>query len=300
MEKIAVVGANRFVGFCLCDYFLKEGVEVRGYTHQAHEKELMLQEEMEMFLGRSANFIVNKIEDREPLFNSIDDQFDVVYFTYFDQGDFQDASFFREKMKQAHQVLIKCISYCLQSKAKLIFVSSMRVFGSQQAITSEDVTPDPDHSEGRLFLHLEKMVTKFSAEKLPHVIVRIPTVYGPWQPLAASYQQACVQQIIKNHSAAISIEEDRRDVLFIDDVVQSLAHYGGHSISPIIHFSSGKINEWEQGAQLLQIPYEPKANTEILFLNKNTEAFFSHTGIEDGIRRQKLHTGQIMSRHRFR
>lgn len=295
MEKIAVIGANRFVGFCLCDYFLKEGMEVTGYTHQAHEKEMMLQDEMEMFLGRSANFIVKKIGDKESLFDSAD-QFDVIYFTYFDQGDFQDASFFREKMKQAHQVLIKCISYCLQSKTRLIFVSSMRVFGSQQVITSEDVIPEPDHSEGRLFLHLEKMVNKFSTEKLPHVIIRLPTVYGPWQPLAASYQQACVQHVIKTHSV-ISIEEDRRDVLFIDDVVQSLANYGGHSPSSIIHFFSGKMNEWEQGAQLLQIPHEPMRSTEI---NKKAGSFSPHTGIEDGIRRQKIHTRQILSRHRFR
>ncbi|MDQ0247943.1 nucleoside-diphosphate-sugar epimerase [Bacillus fengqiuensis] len=298
MEKIAVIGANRFVGFCLCDYFLKEGMEIRGYVHQAHEKELMLQDEMEMFLGRSANFTVTKVEDRESLFDPTD-QFDVIYFTYFDQGDFQDASFFREKMKQAYQVLIKCISYCLQSKTKLIFVSSMRVFGSRQAITSEDVIPDPDHSEGRLFLHLEKMVNKFSTEKLPHVIVRIPTVYGPWQPLTASYQQACVQHIKQNQSA-ISIQEDRRDVLFIDDVVQSLADCGRHSPSSIIHFSSGKMNEWEQGAQLLQIPYEPMASADILFLNKKAEVFSSHTEIEEGIRRQKLHTRQILSRYRFR
>ncbi|HWO98046.1 MAG TPA: NAD(P)-dependent oxidoreductase [Bacillus sp. (in: firmicutes)] len=298
MKKIAVVGANRFVGFGLCDYFLKEGMEVIGYTHQAHERERMLQEEMEMFLGRNANFIVKKIEDGEVLFGPTD-QFDVIYFTYFDQGDFQDTSFFREKMKQAHQVLVKCISYCLQSKTKLVFVSSMRVFGSQQTMIGEDVIPRPDHREGRLFLHLEKMVTKFSAEDFPHVIVRIPTVYGPWQPLTAAYQQACVQHVTKKHSV-IQSEEDTRDVLFIDDVVQSLAGCRSQSPSSIIHFSSGKVNGWEQGADLLQVPYEPKVSTGSLSLNKKEELFSCHTGMEEGIRRQKLHTRQILSRYRFR
>jgi nucleoside-diphosphate-sugar epimerase len=297
MKKAAVIGANRFVGFCLCDYLLKEGIEVSGYIHKAHSNETMLQEEMKMLLDRNANFKVSLIENTEALFDSMD-EVDAIYFTYFDQGDFQDVSFFREKMKEAHQVLIKCISHCLQTETKLILLSSMRVFGAEQHQIGEDIEPKPDHSEGRLFLHLERMVTRFSREQLSYVIVRIPTVYGPWQPLAASYQQACLQQEEKREEK-ILIGEDRRDVLFIDDVVAFLAQCQKQPFS-LLHCLSGKTNQWENGADLLRIAYESRQEEGGLSLQQKESLFPFQTELKEGIRKQRLHTRNLLLKQHFR
>ncbi|MFC3883713.1 NAD-dependent epimerase/dehydratase family protein [Bacillus songklensis] len=301
MKKVAVIGANRFVGFCLCDHFLKEGLEVTGYIHQAHDYETALQEEMELFLGRNANFTSERMEEKKPLFYP-KEQFDAVYFTFFDQGDFRDASFFREKIKQGHKALVDCISYCLQSKAKLVFLSSLRVYGTKQEVIGEKIIPNPDHREGRLFFHFEKMVTKFTQSALSYVIIRVPTVYGPWQPFSAAYQQACIQ-LVTREEKAIEVEEDRRDVLFIDDVVYTVAKCTDASpSSSIIHLYSGQHSQWEQGADLLNISYEPR---ESKFegitdgLNRREKPFAPYTSIREGVQRQKHHTRQLFSHYHF-
>ncbi|MEK1831512.1 NAD-dependent epimerase/dehydratase family protein [Priestia megaterium] len=90
MGNVVVIGANRFIGFHLCMAFLDEGIEVKGYTHSAHKEEDDLQEEMKFFLGRNANYASTEVGESLDMITS---ETDVVYFTYFDGGDFYHPDF---------------------------------------------------------------------------------------------------------------------------------------------------------------------------------------------------------------
>jgi UDP-glucose 4-epimerase len=149
MGNVVVIGANRFIGFHLCMAFLDEGTEVKGYTHSAHKEEDDLQEEMKFFLGRNANYASTEVGESLDMITS---ETDIVYFTYFDGGDFYHPAFLRQEMQKAQQVLIQALNKCRQFNIRFVFVSTMRVFGDQQRKIEETTIPEPDSSEGRLYV----------------------------------------------------------------------------------------------------------------------------------------------------
>jgi nucleoside-diphosphate-sugar epimerase len=99
------------------------------------------------------------------------------------------------------------------------------------------------------------------------------------------------------------VEEDRRDILFIDDVVHALVSCADASLSSsVIHLYSGQPRQWEQGADLLNIPYEhreSKFERVADDLNRQEETFWTYTSIQEGVQRQKHHTRQLFSHYRF-
>ncbi|WP_110114566.1 NAD(P)-dependent oxidoreductase [Bacillus sp. CGMCC 1.16541] len=292
MAKVIVVGSNRFVGFHLCTSFLNEGIEVKGYTHEAHKGESSLQEEMLAFLGRNANFTSEQIED-ENWQLTIDSDTEVVYFTYFDGGDFDHLEFLREKMQDANKALIQTITTCRQTNTKLVFLSSLRVFGDEQTEITEETIPKPDHREGKLMLHFEKMIEKSTQPDFPCMIVRVPTVYGPWQPLAMCYQHTIIHKTQKQN-----VEEDTRHLLYIDDVVKALKVSQRVPFNyELVHLVNSQDREWGKGAHLLKIKgIEEKVNEfKESVKAKELLNFQPKVSIKEGMYQQMSHTRAMFS-----
>ncbi|MEK1831513.1 NAD-dependent epimerase/dehydratase family protein [Priestia megaterium] len=86
-------------------------------------------------------------------------------------------------------MLIQALNKCRQFNIRFVFVSTMRVFGDQQRKIEETTIPEPDSSEGRLYVHFERMIEKYKDDGWPIIIVRTPTLYGPWQPLSMCYSK---------------------------------------------------------------------------------------------------------------
>ncbi|MBM7702583.1 NAD-dependent epimerase/dehydratase family protein [Metabacillus iocasae] len=292
MSKIIVVGSNRFVGFHLCTSFLNDGIEVKGYMHEPHKSESFLQDEMRSFLGRNANFTSVQIDEADQQL-SIDSDTDVVYFTYFDAGDFHDSQFLRHKMKEANEALIQTITKCRQTKTKLVFLSSLRVFGEEQKEITEETVPIPDHREGKLMLHFEKMIEKAKSSDLQCMTIRVPTIYGPWQPLSMAYQHALIHKEKKE-----IIEEDTRHVLYIDDVVNALKSSQQASIKyDVVHLVNKQDKDWGRGAQLLNIKEIQEKENEFKESERAKEIlnFYPKVSIREGMYQQMRHTRTIFS-----
>ncbi|TYR79524.1 NAD(P)-dependent oxidoreductase [Priestia megaterium] len=285
MGNIVVIGANRFVGFRICTAFLENGEEVSGYTHPAHESEKSLQDEMKFLLGRNANF---KTEEVGNSLAAITHDTDIVYFAYFDGGDFYHSDFLRNEMNHAQQFLRDTLVKCTQTDTKFVLISTMRVFGKHQEMIDEHTLPEPDNSEGRLLFHFEQIVLKYKQSGLQCMIVRIPNVYGPWQPLSMCYSQA----IIKRETP--TIREGTDCIAYIEDIVQSLVHCKDVATPyELIHLFDDQISEWNEGAKILHIQTIDDTNREDKYQvsekGKQLLHYRSSTPLKEGIFAQKKH-----------
>lgn len=286
MGNFVVIGANRFLGFHLCTALLENGEEVSGSVHKAHTSETSLQNEMGLLLGRNANF--EKRTDRDVL-EMITSETDAVYFAYFDGGDFYHDDFLREEMNNAYQTLRDVVKKCIQTHTKLIFTSSLRVFGKKQLKVREETKPEPDNSEGRLFLQFEQLIDKYREKGLMCIIVRIPNLYGPWQPLSMYYSQ-----LLSNQKPA-DIREGTDYIAYIEDVVPAFLKCKEERANgnEVIHLLDQKIEKWEDGAQLLNKDYvEENSRHEAYEYSKKAKTLLNYetkTTLKEGIRAQRRH-----------
>jgi UDP-glucose 4-epimerase len=285
MGNVVVIGANRFIGFHLCMTFLDEGTEVKGYTHSAHKEEDDLQEEMKFFLGRNANYASTEVGESLDMITS---ETDVVYFTYFDGGDFYHPDFLRQEMQKAQQVLIQALNKCRQFNIRFVFVSTMRVFGDQQRKIEETTIPEPDSSEGRLYVHFERMIEKYKDDGWPVMIVRTPTLYGPWQPLSM-----CYSKNIAGYEEAFTIMEGTDFIIYIEDAVSALRRCKTSAYSyEVVHLVEEKLQPWSAGANITHMEVKEEAVQEKYEISRKAKEllhFSSKVTAKEGIYLQKKH-----------
>ncbi|QNG59596.1 NAD(P)-dependent oxidoreductase [Bacillus sp. PAMC26568] len=271
MKKVFIAGIGQFVGFALCNHLLEEGVQVAGYMKKQEDKQKQnIAEEKMMLIGRNALF--ERLESLKE-----NNAYDAVFYCMTDPAD---------RVNENNSYFLKqCTNLSIQQNIPFILVSSTEVFGDKQTVIEKETVPVPTTENGKSHFRQEAEVQTLFGETKLYRIVRIPGLYGPWQPVNMYVHQCIMSSLTGVKSNEIKSEETR-DLIFIDDAVSSLLDivklnlYGG----TVIHLSSMK-NQWNQVAELFseKLPGDSvfSLSKDIIHVVKNS------VSLKEGIQMQK-------------
>ncbi len=114
----------------------------------------------------------------------------------------------------------------LNKSKKIIFSSSMAVYGNDNYNKSENSTCNPVSYYGITKLASENIIKKLISNKIKYKIFRLFNVYGPGQNLKNMYQgmvSIYLAQALKTKSVEVKGSlHRRRDCIYIDDVIKIL------------------------------------------------------------------------------
>lgn len=267
MNKAVVVNVFSFVGFSLANFLLNKGINVIGIVLKGEQKEHEIEQKL-LHIGRNANLTYYNHDDEKIQDRLLD--IDVIYFD----------------LKKEHPILKEVIGKC----KKGILISSLDVFEISDGKIDESSLPS--HND---FFKLEKtFMNQARKQQIRYTIVRLPTVYGPWQEETGVYQQ-CMMNQLNETPKEIVIRENIHDILYIDDVIDALYTLGMKNIDQeIIHFASGKKNQWLEGLKLLigknhELVLKRDVST-IFYSNEKAKKllnFSPKTCLEEGIKTQR-------------
>ncbi len=291
MRKVLVAGGLGFIGFHLCERLLLEGVEVIAVDPMPpHKKEV--QEEMILRIGR--NSLLTIIEERiehvlsSPQLKEVDVIFHLASLTSV-QNDWSNMGKVIENQVNVTRRLVEA----MPANARLIYASSIEVYGERCGIVTEKTPTNPRSLEGIAKLANEEMIKKLCVQKgVPYIIVRLPTIYGPWQRDDMTYQQILLgaKQPIRDGSTI--------DVLYVDDVIDAfLLAAKTKSINETFHLSSKRDAAWYEGLQLLgyegELTHKGKLTTS-LSAEKAEQllGFHAKTPLEKGLLKQREHLAE--------
>jgi nucleoside-diphosphate-sugar epimerase len=109
----------------------------------------------------------------------------------------------------------------INSTCRFIFTGSAAVYTDGRNLTEQSETK-PGSLLGKTKLEGSKFAKKFSAEnKLEYIELRLFTPYGPWERPSRIIPYT-ILSALKGHRVKIGTGQQRRDFLFIDDVVNAL------------------------------------------------------------------------------
>lgn len=269
MGKIMVVGALGFIGYELSLLLMEEDVEVIAVDSSNLDDvlELKLDE-----VGRNSLFhFQTDLNDHHHNIKA------VVYCCGEENGD---------NHLDTYEYFTKCLSFCEEREVKLVLVSSHKVFGSVKGKITEDTPVLPDNEYGVKKVEQEKILIQNSKEN-SFMIIRIPQLYGPWQPA----NQWIHQQLSKDYT---NIYGDHlcKDLLFIRDAVQGIIMcLEKEFTNEIIHLGSGMMKQAYKAARLIG-GLDSKKRCEDFQLIKIEKAeqrleYSPKTSIKHGIQEQK-------------
>lgn len=299
MERAVVVGAFNFIGYSLTTYLLNKGIEVYGFSFHNQEN----QDEVDLkldFLGRNINFkydFDNKNNIDIYLENS---QFNTLFFCLNDPTTFNYGQDIEQHLQFSKNLIEKICKGCRNKSSHIVYISSLSIFDEQHQAVDENTLPSPKSNHAIIHYEGEKFLRNAAAlYNIPFTILRVPSVYGPWQPTHMAYQQLIVKQLY-NRKTDLNIIENTCDILYIDDVVKAVANAGFKRLeNEIIHLASGKANEWFVGASVLLadnaiiLAQEHPSTTYHNLKAKNVLNFEVSTCINDGINEQIRHTTSL-------
>ncbi|TSB46141.1 NAD-dependent epimerase/dehydratase family protein [Alkalicoccobacillus porphyridii] len=293
MKKAVVTGGLGFIGYHLCQALLEEGVEVicidinQKEWKQEHEEKLMR-------MGRNALF---------EFFHMDLDQIDSRLKTHLSSADvvFHMASPVSKdskwpmKHQTIHQANMWVQQLCegMKENAKFIFPSTVEVYGDVPGLITEDTPLQPVSPYGVIKADVEEYIKKQTPTNSVHYqIVRLPTIYGPWQRPDMTF---C--QLIRKQQ---DIYQDRStlDVLYVTDAVAGLIlSANSNDTSEIYHLSSGEEGRWFTCAKLLGAEADLLKRTHSRSSlspdkAKNQLGFEARMPIEEGIQLQIDHEKQ--------
>ncbi len=110
---------------------------------------------------------------------------------------------------------------------RVVFTSSMAVYGDSKSSICENLEPKPKSNYGVSKVSAEQYIKLFSNRGLNYTIFRLFNVYGPGQDLENMKQgmlSIFVTQAIKNNKIEVTGSLERyRDFIYIDDIVSALS-----------------------------------------------------------------------------
>jgi len=253
MDRAVILGTYEFIGFHLCLSLLEKGIEVIGIHLPSLSNDEYL-EEMRLSVGRNSNF-TEKDE------------------TFFEQKQtFSDNTFF----------FIDYYSYYKnyrESEMKAILTQSLNHINVHYIF----ICP--------IQLCNEKSSQEFPIQLLKfqnHLqIYYLPTIYGPWQPLHFTFQQA-----LHNPDKSVTIDEREwtNDALFVSDAIDYIIGHLEEKKKQQILLKSMIDNHWQKVASLLlkNITIEI-TNNDVKNCQDVMVVDIDSTSISEGIGRQKKH-----------
>lgn len=237
MERVLIIGAQQFIGFHLCSHFLEEGYSVDGVFFEPSQPfyHKWVEEEM-LWLGRNAQL---SIWTKEDLMEKADvSTYDSIYFCHYDPHDPE----WPKDWAQERTVLERVWNVLKEAACPVFLLSSINVFGLDQEKITDEVKPRPSTEKGDFYLQVEKWWTKHVVQSAKSVIVRIPTVFGPWQPPGQWMTDEILKQFTNEPIPTIE-KEPIRDLLYIEDVMEAIMELSRDvsNSSSIVHFVSNQF-----------------------------------------------------------
>ena len=222
MKKILIIGGCGFIGFNLAKkLMLKNSLVILDNKINKDTINFCKKNKIKLLKGDICN---------KNSFEKIKYKFDVVYYV----ASKTSSSVSELKPKECFQTnLIGTINFYEWCKKyiprKIIFTSSMSVYGEHSINSSENSTTDPVSFYGISKLAGEKILLKLDRKKTKLIILRLYNVYGPGQDFN-NFKQGMLSiylsQIYKFKKVNITGSVKRfRDFIFIDDVTEILEKF---------------------------------------------------------------------------
>lgn len=236
MKRVIVVGALTFIGYHLVQKFLEEEVEVYAFDFDEMNSVSKINEEKLCLIGRNALFKYFSLRDNDgwEVLEKID--IDAAYFCLCEPN--QQKNFRNERT--ILQYVKRFESFCKRKEIKFVISSSV------------EVNHTCSRNENRmLFSKIEREVQKGDAD---YCILRVPAVYGPWQPSFMTYHHIILAQL-KQQTISLRVEECTCDLLYVEDVANYLYTIGQREREremKIYSLCSEEKNRWQKGIELLQ------------------------------------------------
>ncbi|MDN4073708.1 NAD-dependent epimerase/dehydratase family protein [Fictibacillus terranigra] len=299
MKRALVTGAAGFIGSHLCTRLLEDEIEVIGIDGSPTTEKLD-------YIGRNANFeLINERIEQVDL-SKLMHRVDVIFHLACGIQPNEQWKDIEAKVKE-HVHYLRLLAQAIEGgKKKFVFSSSYDVYGKKTGEVTENSAANPQTMYGLIKLTEENYIRMAAAKKqFPYVILRFPTVYGPWQP-----EEMTFQQIINADEGARKIRTLKKDsvtedAIYVEDAVQALCLAAEHESRNVIYnIGSGTSGEWRKGLKLLsvrddEIPHE-KRNMVVLGEKAAKElGFRSGVKIEEGLEKQIQHSKQRL-KNRFK
>ncbi|MDG4656664.1 NAD(P)-dependent oxidoreductase [Ectobacillus antri] len=255
MKGAVVIGALSFIGYHLVQTLLKEGVEVLAFDTEDLLAATRISEEKLLLIGRHAGFSYHSLGEREEV------EANHTQTVYFCLCDPNEAQLSQDTIVHLQRVIGICRKYGLQ----LILISS--------------ISP----SDTMMQVETEVQSYEFSS------VLRVPAVYGPWQPQFMVYQQLIVAAISKREPI-VTVSENNTDAVYVEDVVTCLYELGKNNVLGMYYVESGEANTWDRGIELLN------GNRNIMTISKrivkktgSSYPLRAKRTLQEGLELQKRH-----------
>ncbi|MBJ8030779.1 NAD(P)-dependent oxidoreductase [Bacillus cereus group sp. N21] len=272
MKRVLIIGALSFVGYHLVNKMLAEEVEVYGLDFADLESMSKVSEEKLFLIGRNDLFMYSSIRDESGWKTVETDQFDAAYFCLCEPN--RQSGFRNERI--ILQYLKRVIHMCERKQVKLNVLSSIEIANVQ------------DQSENkRLFMKVEEEVEKGN---IRYSILRVPTLYGPWQPSFMTYHRLILSELMEKEYELLQ-NENGADLLYVEDVCEYLWEKGKTIENlGVYNMISGKENLWEKGIILLNAEHKVKKTVkEVKREEIKSICIVKNTPLEFGLNKQLTH-----------
>ncbi|MBU8908312.1 NAD-dependent epimerase/dehydratase family protein [Desertibacillus haloalkaliphilus] len=304
MKRVVVTGALGFIGFHLCSRLLEKGIEVYAIDSMIDKKTKHLQEEKWLRIGRNANFHffdkqIGELNLRR-LLKKADVIFHLAAATNQDLGWGDLRSVIKQNVKTTQQLIEGC-----PKGIHVVYASTIEVYGERTGIITEKTPTNPSTPYGLTKLVSESLLYKESQKHgFSATILRLPTIYGPWQREDMTYHKLIVSK--EHNKEMTTVEGDRStiDVMYIDDVIEGFLLSAAKKQATIYNFSSSKTGEWYRGCQMITgKPEEIEKNRRLQVKVSGEKAkrelgFTPKISLEEGINKQRQHIQQSLNMYK--
>lgn len=297
MKKALVTGGLGFIGFHLCQRLILEGIEVIAVDEMPVRRKEE-QEEMEMRLGRNALLtIVNEKLEKASLSQLVKDV-DVIFHLAASTSTDSKWPNLAEVIENNVNLTRKLVEASPET-ARLIYSSTVEVYGERPGKVTERTPTNPTSPYGITKLASETVIQKTCRKRgIPYVILRLPTIYGPWQREDMTYQQ------IISGIGTPAVDRSTLDVLYVDDAIDAfLLAATTTKVNEVFHLSSGQDGAWYEGIRLLE-PWNDtfeRGRFRTTLAPEKSEAmlgFRAKTALKEGLAKQREHVTQWQKQKR--
>ncbi|MFC0189138.1 NAD-dependent epimerase/dehydratase family protein [Fictibacillus aquaticus] len=288
MKKAVVTGAAGFIGYHLCSRLLDEEVEVIGIDSAESSERIDMIARHAGFTYINDNIAACRLDKAA---RGCDALFHLAC-----QVKPSDPWEEIEKTAEKHLKILKKVLEAIKGKkVKLIYASAYDVYGKRQGEVSESSPRNPENLFGLIKLTEENLIIDLAKKyKIPYVILRLPTVYGPGQPEDSTYHQA-IEARLKRKPPVLRKDNITEDALYVDDAVESMwLAAAAKKQREIYNIHSGQKDAWQRGLQMLKVKPSSLPKEKRKMVVKGDKAaeelgFKAAVPLREGLKKQMSH-----------
>ncbi len=284
-KTIVITGGAGFIGSNLAFYLQENFPQARVIVFDKFRNEQTFVSGNPKTLGHFKNLIgfkgevlvgdINCKEDRERL-NAL--SFDVM----FHQAAISDTTVMDQElvMQVNHLAFLELLELCMKKKATMVYASSAGTYGNTPAPNKVGEGEDPQNVYGFSKLMMDMSVRKLLQQdsNLPIVGLRFFNVYGHREfykgKTASMILQLGLQALRDKKVRLFEFGEQKRDFVYIKDVVQANLLAAGAKKGGIYNVGSGEARSYNEIVQCLK---EHLGDFEVQYIPNPYSFFQTHT-----------------------